>query len=582
MKLETHKSISFSAVLLVAVNFACMPDDVLDQNPQTTISDATFWRTTNDLKLYCNNFYQLLPANPSNNATYYIDNNSDHLIPESRSTRLNGESLIPESGGGWAYSDWASIRNTNYFLANYHFVSSPRIETNGYIGEGYFFRAWFYFEKLTRFGALPWIDKPVGTDAEELLNAPRLPRNEIAEKIITDLDSAIKLLPSRTGAEIMRVNKEVAQAFKTRVCLYEGTWEKYHAGTPFGVSGENGSKFLAEAVSEAEALMTSGTVGLDNVGATDGYQELFNQVSYTGSQEILFWRAYERGVLTTLWNRYSNTGGATGMTKRLVDSYLCTDGQPISISPDYQGDATLENVASNRDPRLAQTMYLPGDLVTNYPPDQSDVIFQRPGFTLEAGQRSTSGYVLKKGNNTDPGQVEFTTRGLIFIRFAEVLLNFAEAKAELEQLTQADVDKSVNLLRARVGMIPMDLSGITTDPDWLFPGLSPVINEIRRERSVELACEGFRLDDILRWAAAPELIIGYKPKGAKWAQWDGEYPTLTEGINIFVDENGYLDPYHIDVLLEDGFQFRPDKDYLMPLPIDQLTLNPGLDQNPGW
>jgi hypothetical protein len=270
------------------------------------------------------------------------------------------------------------------------------------------------------------------------------------------------------------------------------------------------------------------------------------------------------------------------MSKDLVESFLCTDGKPISVSPLYEGDATLADVVKNRDPRLKQILYTPGDLVTTNTADRIDVFFTNPGFTLAIDQRNTTGYQLKKGNNTDAAQIDYTTRGLTYIRFGEVLLNFAEAKAELGTLTQADADKSINLLRDRVGMAPLVIAAITPDPEWTFTDLSPIINEVRRERRVELSCEGFRFDDIMRWAAADKLIKGYKYKGAKWAQWDGEFPTLVPGVNIFLDAQGYIDPFQQDQLLANGFQFKANRDYLLPLPIDQLTLNPALGQNPGW
>lgn len=583
MKIKKSSSIYILFFSILIFAGACKKD-MLNQNPLNRISDATFWNNSNDLKLYCNNFYQLLP-NPGaygNNANYYIDNNSDNLCPTTRNTRLNGENVVPASGGGWAYSDWQQIRNVNYFFANYQKVKAAPAEIATYIGEAYFFRAWFYFDKLKNYGALPWVNTPLDPADKDALLAGRLPRNVIADSIVADLDRAISLLKPKASAAAMRINKEIAQAFKTRVCLYEGTWEKYHNGTAFGVEGRDGSAFLQKAAEEAEALMQSPSVGLDNVGAEDGYGELFNQVDYSSSKEVLFWRKYQIGVLTTYWNRYSNSGGGTGMSKDLVESFLCTDGKPVSVSPLYEGDATLADVVKNRDPRLKQILYTPGDLVTTNTSDRIDVFFTTPGFTLAHDQRNTTGYQLQKGNNTDAAQIEFTTRGLIYIRFGEVLLNFAEAKAELGTLTQADADKSINLLRERVGMPPMVIAAITTDPDWAFTGLSPVINEVRRERRVELSCEGFRFDDIMRWAAAGELIKGYKYKGAKWAQWDGEFPTLVPGVNIFLDADGYIEPFQQDQLLANGFGFDVNRDYLLPLPVDQLTLNPALGQNPGW
>jgi hypothetical protein len=158
-------------------------------------------------------------------------------------------------------------------------------------------------------------------------------------------------------------------------------------------------------------------------------------------------------------------------------------------------------------------------------------------------------------------------------RYAEVLLNYIEAKAELGQITQAEIDKTIKKLRDRVGMPNLLLANIETDLNWEFPSLSPVLNEIRRERKVELALEDFRWDDIARWAAAEELIVGKRPKGAKAAQFPVP-PVLP------TDANGFIDPYRN--ALPNGFGFKVDRDYLNPLPQHELTLNRNLKQNPGW
>jgi hypothetical protein len=168
------------------------------------------------------------------------------------------------------------------------------------------------------------------------------------------------------------------------------------------------------------------------------------------------------------------------------------------------------------------------------------------------------------------------TASIIF-RYAEALLNYAEAKAELGTLTQADVDISINKLRERVQMPDLDISAIATDPNWLYPALSPEINEIRRERRVELACEGYRLDDLERWADMDRLV-GQRPLGAKFKQSD--FPTLVPGSSILVNADGYIDPYQ--KALPTGYKFKVDRDYLFPVPQLELNLNENLDQNPGW
>lgn len=584
IKMKKAFHISLCMILLAGLT-ACMKSSLLDQDPIGVISDATFWKTPNDLKLYCNNFYRnFLPTNPSNNASYYLDNNSDNLCPAGRNTRLNGEGVVPASGGHWTYDDWWSIRDVNHLLTNYGTVSGSPDEINPYIGEAYFFRAWNYFDKLKMFGELPWINKDITTSDSSFLSAPRLPRNVIADSILADLDKAIAYLPSKGTAAAMRVNKEIAEGFKSRVALYEGSWEKYHQGDPFGVQGQDGTHFLQEAAEAAEAVMSSGLYNLEYVGQPWKYGEIFNQTDYSGSHEVMFWRKYQIGVLTTIWNRYSSTGGGTGMTRRLVDSYLCTDGLPIGVSSLYAGDDSLQTVVRNRDPRLAQVLYIPGDSIYLHLPDGTNAIFEQPGFTFAYDQLCTTGYQLQKGNNTDHAQSDATTRGLIYMRFAEILLNYAEAKAELGTITQGDLDKSINQLRDRVDMPHLALNSITADPHWLFPGLSAIINEVRRERNVEIGCEGFRFDDIMRWAAADELIVGWKPQGAKWQQWDGQYtnPPVVPGDNVYVNAQGYIEPLMKDALLQNGYNFDINRDYLLPVPTDQLTLNSQMKQNPGW
>lgn len=239
----------------------------------------------------------------------------------------------------------------------------------------------------------------------------------------------------------------------------------------------------------------------------------------------------------------------------------------------------------NRDPRLSQTIYTPGDVITNNKPGgAAPDTFYKPTLDASGETQSITGYEIYKGHTTDYTQQipQQGTQGLILMRYAELLLIFAEAKAELGTISQADIDASINLLRARVGMPALNMSNIVTDPGWLFPNLPPLINEIRRERRVELAVEGFRLDDIFRWAAADKLIVGTKPVGAKWIQWATLFSDLTVGNNIYINAAGYIDPYQKTTNLLTGFKFDIHRDYLLPLPQDELTLNKNVKQNPGW
>jgi hypothetical protein len=305
------------------------------------------------------------------------------------------------------------------------------------------------------------------------------------------------------------------------------------------------------------------------------------------------WKKYDVGLEIThyLSQFLPNAGGDIGITKSFIDDYLCTDGQPISVSPLFMGYDSLALEAQNRDPRFAQTVFLPGHLrTTGSPGGAEDLIFDKPPLDGVGQWRATTGYCLYKGVNTDfTQQMGAGWMGSIIFRFAEVLLIYAEARAELGIITQQDIDETVNLLRDRVGMIHMDLSNIVTDPDWDFPELSPIINEIRRERRIELAFENARWDDIARWRAH-RLIVNQRPKGVLYigSNLEGTYlsidgsgtPSIIIGENLFVDNDGFVDPYQSQ--MPNGFGFNPERDYLSPIPSDELTLNNNLSQNPGW
>ncbi|MBC8988006.1 RagB/SusD family nutrient uptake outer membrane protein [Pedobacter sp. N36a] len=588
MKNINHAAGIFICLVLL---FTGCKKQILDLTPQDKITDAQFWKTSSDLQLYVNGFYsRMLPTyNGFNTLGIYgldADQGSDNMILTSEYNRaINGERTVPATDGAWS---WSELRNINYFLANYNRVQAAPAAVNPFVGEALFFRAWFYFDKMKAYGDVPWINIPLSVTDQDLIYGARLKRNIIADSILNDLDRAIALLPTKALAQGQRINKEIAMAFQSRIALYEGAWEKYHAGTAFGVNGSDGKKYLEKAAAVSEALINSNVYQLDNTGVDFGYWKLFNQSDYSASKEIMFWRKYsitDNPAFGNNWVITIKRGGGRGITKNLVDTYLCTDGQPISGNNLYSGDNSLLQVVANRDPRLNQTICTPDGkhtLLQSLPVE----IFTLPGFTGAISDKTATGYQSYKGLNPDPvmqqniSNIGYT--GLIYFRYAEVLLNFAEAKAELGTLTQADIDKSIKKLRDRVGMPNLTISAIKNDPNWEFPELSGLINEVRRERRVELAVEGFRKDDIFRWASANKLLVGWKPKGAKRDQWNGLFPANV--LNAYpVDANGYIELYQNIGAMSSGYKFNLNRDYLSPVPQNELTLNPKLlPQNPGW
>lgn len=590
-------------LLVVSVIVVSCNDDFLDRSPLDKLNDGYFWKTENDLKVYCNNFYNqesLLPSY-TGYATppYHIEGNtgSDCFVSLDYNKKMNGESTLPASGGGWTYSDWGVLRNINYFIDHYDNAEVAEEIKNRYLGEALFFRSIFYFNMLKKFGNLPWISHTVSPNDNETLYASRLPRNEVVDSMMVDLNDAVNYLPARgNGAWTGRITKEVAMALQARIALYEGTWEKYHAikNTKFKVEGQDGEKFIKKAAEVSGALIEmsekNGYPALDNVGVEDGYRKLFIQKDYSSSKEVLLWRKYSvEDNESTYWLMYTCDGGGFGLSKSMIDSYLCIDGKPISGNSNYKGDATLKDVVANRDPRLRQTIVVDDGkhLLWDSSPVQ---MFTTPVFEGPKENLCATGYQLYKGHSADyaENQTQKSTTGAIYFRYAEVLLIYAEAKAELGTITQDDLDKTVNLLRKRVGMNNglLSLSNIENDPNWEFKNLTPVLQEIRRERKVELVCENFRIDDIYRWAAADEIIKGYRPLGAKVAQWI-DYPGSTSGFQtavkaLPVNEDGYIDPYKNYSVMSSGYNFNLERDYLSPIPTDQLVLNPSLGQNPGW
>lgn len=572
------KNISLSILTLLFLLTACNKE-YLERLPVDAISTNDYWKSANDLKLYVNQFYTSFSDGGSwSGGIFWLDTGTDDMIYNNYDSRIAGLRTVPVSGG-WSYS---SIRSVNFFFENYQTVEDAPAAYNQYLGEAYFFRAFFYFNLVTTYGDVPWIDKTLQVDSEELF-APRTSRKTVVENIIADLDKAIDLMGSGPNTSGNRLNKEIALLFKSRVALFEGTWEKYHAGTPFGVSGSDGKAFLQQAVAAAEQLINSNVYSVYSTGDPGAdYWHLFNAPnSYAGNTEVMLWKKYDAGLnLVHNHQRYlPRIGGGRGVTNTLINDYLCTDGLPTAGNQLYMGDATTDDVIKNRDPRIYQTIF-----TTGWPMEivGSDTLirFQRSHLYATGESKCPTGYQINKGALPDPDQYYTGEVGVtpsIIFRYAEALLNFAEAKAELGTLTQGDVDKSIKPLRDRIGMPNLVIANIQTDPNWLFPNVSPVINEIRRERHIELAVEGYRWDDLARWRAH-NIFAGKRPKGAKFVAAD--YPELTIGGNVFVDGNGYIDNYQKS--LPAGYGFNPNRDYLAPIPTEQLTLNTELAQNPGW
>ncbi len=547
------KAKKFSLSILAASLFLLLScnDEFLDRFPLDRISSETFWNNGNEVLLYANQFYPMLFD--ATNAWYSKDNRSDNQVPSrQREVYTWGQYVIPSSGGGWGKADWKPIRDCNFALQN---IKNLNDDPDAVIGEAEirFFKAFFYFEMLKRFGDLPWLDSDLNTDSEDLFK-PRDSRSVVVNNILADLNFSINNLPPTSPAD--RLTKYAALALKVQICLYEGTFIKYHN------TGLEYNGLLRMAAEAAESIIDSKLFSVYNTGnPEEDYASLFIQEELKGNPEGILIQRYITD-LRTHNNQAQYYQPITGFSQNFVESYLCTDGMPIGLSPLYQGDDQFDNMFVARDPRMKQSVYNSNQPWLIY--NNGDVSYKEmPEF--DVGTFAATSYLIIKGKSPydkDNKPLLDVIDNFIF-RYGRVLLDYAEAKAELGECTQDVLDNSINLLRERVGMPYLNVDVGFTDPnwpDWEIP-ISPLLNEIRRERRVETAVEGGRWDDIVRWKAGrllenPKTILGARDPAT------GDYRIVYNG--------------------SPSNRTWSDKLYLFPLPSQEITLNPNLKQNVGW
>ena len=587
----------FIALALFAGLSSC--DDWIDKEPLDSIVDTNYFKTETDLQLFSNNFYSnILDKSP------YDDQSDLYVQQELSDEMLGGENrIVPASGGGWS---WEVLRSINTLLGNVDKCEDAAAATK-YSAVSRFFRAFFYYDKVKRFGDVPWYDKELFSDDPDLYKA-RDSRELVMANMLADIDYAIDNLPSRAeeSSSPFRVTRGAALALKSRFCLYEGTYRKYHNLT---LEGNNYTYYLQQAADAAEELINSGEYHLYSMGnPEEDYLTLFAEEDANPDEYILAIKfdygmsVYHNATAHTL----VPTQGRPGVTRKLINAYLMKDGTRFTDREGWETMPFTEEV-KDRDPRLAQSIRTPG----YHRIGQTDIL--APDLSV-----SVTGYQPVKfvQDPTDSGgQVDRNDRStcdLPVFRLAEVMLNFAEAKAELGTLTQADLDKSVNVIRDRVGMPHLNLAEANANPDPYLAsddyGYSNVtgsnegvILEIRRERAIELTQEGFRYDDLVRWksgACINQSIMGmYFPGAGEYdlsgdgaidvILYEGDDKPVLDGAQIYkigsditLSEggHGYID-YHHNIVRT---AFNEERDYLYPIPINERSLNHNLTQNPGW
>lgn len=583
-------------------------EDFLTKAPETDMSPDSFFKSAAELEMWTNNFYaDILPTAES------IVNQvgDDHYI--SSLNAIEKGTRTPSSK--WNEDTWKPLRRINYFFENNKCTDAAA--SAKYEGVAYFFRALFYYNKVRQYGDMPYYDYVIGSSDNASLNKPRDPRGYVMLKVMEDLDKAYELLPDKWDTDnVYRVTKDAAMALKSRAALFEGTFRKYHAGTKYVPVDEQtfdgvtiSSKwFLEQAAGAASKVMgkhsmyTGNTLGLSAKAAKASYREYFILEDAESSETILS-RRYNVDLLIRHGVQFNMKNGRHSATSRFVNHYLQADGTPIQNRAGWETLSYYDEF-QNRDPRMEQTLHGP-----------SYVAYGAKSHQTLTFDRNLSGYrVIKFISSTDHENATTSTTDYPVIRYAEVLLNYAEAKAELGTLTADDLSKTINVIRARVGM--PGLSSVPTEPDALMKEYYPnakgeqlaAILEIRRERTVELFCEGFRQWDLLRWNEGKWIT----PKSTKGFQGIyipayGEYDLDKDGkVDICVydgkgsapktsapatnvisigagwtlseGDHGYLTYYATE-----DYDWDDSKDYLWPIPVDQRAATGGeLSQNPGW
>lgn len=577
---------------LVALLSAC---DLTEVPREQASYDAVFGDEAG-LELYTNSLYDILPSHDDiTRGDAMADYSARNDVPDF----LREGAYGPGNTGGWSWSD---LRNVNYFLDNNTNPDIPEEVRQHYNAIARFFRAWFYFEKVKRYGDVPWIDTAPAVDDPRLFGG-RDPRAEVMDRVLEDIDFAIEHLADGTDATRTLITRDVALALKARVALFEGTLRKYHPD--WGLEG-SAEQWLTQAADAAREVMDRGNFSLHQGGGPESaYRQLFLSESPVASEIMLAVVAGdELAVLhaANWWYTSSTFGVRLSFVRQFINTYLNLDGTPFTDRSDHE-TATFPEETQGRDNRLRQTIRSPGHtrLIAGVG------VPVPPAFSyVYTGYHPIKWTIDDASLDTD----RTNTNAVSIFRYAEVLLNYAEAKAELGTLTDSDWAETVGALRARAG-ITGGLSSLPTAVDpylqsTYFPGITdPVLLEVRRERAIELVLEGFRYYDLVRWGRGELLTM----------DWDGLYiPEVNEYMDLNEDgrpdvffyteepaqEGRMEDVIYLDVTSagfgltnvdgasahltwrRDVAKHWADYKYLYPLPESALLTNPSLGQNPGW
>lgn len=572
------KKISNLIVLILSVAVMASCEKVLDKEPLTDFTNSNFWTSEKNVEMFANYFYNEWVGygnGTSTNGVFYWQTLNDNQISSGFQDWYSR--TVDASNGTWNGS-YTEIRRANTLIEKV-----PGIEgmtdaaKNHWVGVGRLYRALYHYYLVRSFGDCVWVDHVLDVTEEDrdgYIFSARIDRDIVMDNVLEDLNFAVSNI--RESSSRVELNRAVAQAIKSEICLYEGTFCKYRSSADGQKAADSGraQKFLTECKTASEAIINNGNYALG-----ESYRAVYNSIDLNGNKEMIMYKKYalENSFCHSLIDYTCSSTMQSGMSKAAFDSYLFRDGNCLANTTLDKNDhavftesgstwvADISAVLANRDPRLSES--IDANLMYNGTP------YQRYGVGHLT--TSSSGYgVLKFDTNEIPvayrpeGGKNYTDAPIFWL--AEILLNHAEACVELGD--NAAAVNSINKLRARAGM-PNLTTSPAPDPANNM-GVSDLIWEVRRERRVEMMYDkNDRYWSLIRWHQLDKLDTGKYPDIAKGA-WVGNH--LTESSTAKADANGYID------MTGKGTRTYDKKHYLRPIPSGQLDLNPNLGQNPGW